>query len=240
MTSRKTATFLAGWIAVAVATGCGRAGEPEPRADSKAGVREVTHGIDVTGMDQSVVPGDDFFGYANGGWLKATEIPPDRSRYGIGAVLTELTQQQTRDILADAAAGKSASGSGERKLGDYFASYLDEQAIASSGTAPLAGTLKSIEAIADRRGLSAWLGQSIRADVDPLNNTNFQTDHVFGVWVSQDLDDPAHYAPYLLQGGLGMPDRNYYIEASPRMEKMRQTSLPNGNIATVPPLCHHR
>jgi len=69
--------------------------------------------------------------------------------------------------------------------------------------------------------LSTWLGQSIRADVDPLNNTNFQTDHIFGVWISQDLDDPARYAPYLLQGGLGMPDRDYYLDASPRMDKIR-------------------
>ena len=89
-------------------------------------------------MDQAVIPGDDFFRYANGAWLKATDIPPDRSRYGVSAVLTELTQQQTRDMLA---------------------------------------------------------GAAIRADVDPLNFTNFQTDHIFGVWVSQDLDDPARYAP---------------------------------------------
>jgi predicted metalloendopeptidase len=226
----KTALFIA--LIGLVVAGCGGEGKaPQKPADSKPVPSAGPHGIDVAGMDQGVMPGDDFFRYANGAWLKATEIPPDRSRYGISAVLTELTQQQTRDILTGAAGASASSDAGERKLGDYYASYLDEQGIESKGTAPLAGPLKSIAEIADRRALSAWLGQSIRADVDPLNNTNFQTDHIFGVWVSQDLNDPAHYAPYLLQGGLGLPDRDYYLDASPRMEKIR--SAYRQHIATM-------
>ena len=214
--------LLVAAVALVGVAGCrGEGGPPQKQTASKPDAAAGPHGIDVAGMDPTVVPGDDFFRYANGGWLKATEIPSDRSRYGIGAALTELTQKQTRDILDSAASGSAASGSGERKIGDYYASYLDEPAIDAKGIAPLAEPLKAIEAIADRRALSAWLGQSIRADVDPLNATNFQTDHIFGVWVSQDLDDPAHYAPYLLQGGLGLPDRDYYLDASPRMEKMR-------------------
>jgi len=209
MRCRKIAMPLLASVAFVAAASCGgEAGPPQKQTESKPVASSRPQGIDVAGMDQGVVPGDDFFRYANGAWLKATEIPPDRSRYGISAVVTELTQQQTRDILTGAAAATGSSDAGERKPGDYYASFLDEPGIESKGTAPLAEPLKSIGAIADRRALSAWLGQSIRADVDPLNNTNFQTDHIFGVWVSQDLNDPAHYAPYLLQGGLGLPDRD--------------------------------
>jgi len=216
-----TALFVAS-LTLPVVAGCGTGAKPpQESTDSKPAAQAATHDIDVAGMDRGVLPGDDFFRFANGGWLKATEIPPDRSSYGVWSILIEQAQQRTRDLLAGAAAGKAAAGSDERKLGDYYASYLDDQAIDARGAAPLAEPLAAIAAIADRRALSAWLGQTIRADVDPLNNTNFQTDHIFGVWISQDLDDPARYAPYLLQGGLGMPDRDYYLDASPRMDKIR-------------------
>src|SRR5512144_3130906 len=76
-------------------------------------------GIDPPGMDRSVAPGDDFFRFANGQWLKTTEIPPDRSSYGVFAVLAEATATRTRDLLEKAAAGQAAPGSEERKVGDY-------------------------------------------------------------------------------------------------------------------------
>jgi predicted metalloendopeptidase len=190
-------------------------------APAPAAANSAARDVDLEGMDRGVPPGNDFFKFANGTWLKKTEIPPDRSSYGVWSVLIEQAQQRTRDLLMAAAAGKSAAGSDERKIGDYYGTYLDEAAVESRGTAPLTEPLQKIAAIADRRALATWLGQGIRADVDPLNYTNFYTDHVFGLWVSQDLDDPAHYAPYLLQGGLGMPDRDYYIDPAPRMEKTR-------------------
>jgi len=170
-------------------------------------------------MDQSVTPGDDFFRYANGGWLKKTEIPPDRSSYGIWSVLFDQAQQRTRAQLEAAAAGTAATD--ERKMGDYFASYMDEQAIEEKGLAPLRDQLDATVAIGDLRALATRIGESLRADVDPLNNTNFQTDRLFGVWIAQDLNDPARNVPYLLQGGLGMPDRDYYAQPGPQMESTR-------------------
>jgi putative endopeptidase len=222
MTSRtKTAALV---VALAASTAaCNRQPASSSDAASASGATAGRRAVqDIgAGMDRGVLPGNDFFRYANGAWLKTTEIPADRSSYGVWSVLTEQAQQRTRDLLAAAAAGQASAGSDERRLGDYYASYLDEQTIERQGTLPLAEPLKAIAGIGDRRALSAWLGQSIRADVDPLNNTNFYTDHIFGLWVSQDLDDPAHYAPYLLQGGLGMPDRDYYVDGSARMEMMR-------------------
>ena len=74
--------------------------------------------------------------------------------------------------------------------------------------------LDAIAAIGDRHALARVLGGQLRADVDPLNNTNFETDNLFGVWIAQGLTDPSHNFPYLLQGGLGMPDRDYYVSTT--------------------------
>src|SRR5665213_3337655 len=141
-----------------------------------AAVPDAAPGIDLAGIDHSVAPGDDFFGYANGTWIKNTEIPADRASYGAGVEAKSLS--------------------------------------------PLKGDIAHIAAITDKQSLSSYLGSTLRADVDALNNTNFYTDHVFGVWVTQALSDPDHNVPYLLQGGLGMPDRDYYLDQSQKMADM--------------------
>jgi putative endopeptidase len=178
-------------------------------------VNDHPPGLDLAGMDRSVKPGDDFFAYANGGWMKATEIPPDRSSWGTGGELVELTTARVQDLIKTAAA--APAGTEARKIGDYYSSYLDEAKIEALGLKPLQPTLARIAAIKDKKGLAAEFGRELRADVDALNSTNFDTDHLFGLWVEQDLNDPKRYAPYLLQGGLGMPDRDYYLSADPHM-----------------------
>ncbi len=205
--------------AVAFSAGCTRAAAPAPSGGSA--VAPSVHGIDLAGMDRSVSPGDDFYGYANGAWMKATEIAPDRSSAGVWDVLRERATARTHDLLERAAASTAPAGSDERKAGDYYASYLDEAAIEAKGIAPIAGTLKAIAAIADERALAAWVGSNLRADVDPLNATTLHTDRLFGLWISPGLDDPTRYVPYLLQGGLGLPDREYYVARSDRMESIR-------------------
>ena len=173
----------------------------------------------TAGMDLSVLPGNDFFRYANGGWLKTTEIPADRSNYGTFAIVGERTLQRTNDLLQGASA--AAAGSEARKLGDYYATFMDEAAIEAAGVGPLRPRLARIAAVTDRRSLARELGSTLRADVDVLNNTNLHTPNLFGLWVAQDLDDPARYAPILLQGGLEMPDRDYYLNPSAPMAKIR-------------------
>ena len=179
-------------------------------------------GIDVAGMDRSVKPGDDFFSYANGTWAATTEIPADRSNYSAGVVLTELTDRRVADLIKEAASGGAAAGSDLRKVGDFYASYMDSTAIDAAGLTPLRPTLDSIAAIHDRTDLARVLGSTIRADVDALNNTNVYTENILGLWVAQDLDDPSHYSPFLLQGGLGMPDRDYYLDTSATMAATRR------------------
>jgi predicted metalloendopeptidase len=172
-------------------------------------------------MDTGVAPGDDFFRYANGAWMRSTAIPPDRSDYGTNAILSELGQQRLEELIQGIARAPASLTSERRKIADYYNSFMDEEAIDRKGLKPLEPALRAIEAISNGQDLATALGHSLRADVDVLNNTNLYTPNLFGLWVASDLDDPRHYAPYLLQGGLGMPDRDFYLNPSPRMSELR-------------------
>jgi len=178
--------------------------------------------IDLKGMDTSVAPGDDFNAYTNGGWIKATPIPSDKPSYGLDAILVDLTRKRTLSLIEDAAKSGTAGSADVRKVGDFYASFMDEAAIESKGVQPLKPRLDGYAAINDRTALARAIGGQLRADVDALNNTNFETLHLFGIWVTQGLEDPAHSYPYLLQGGLGMPDRDYYLSDSPHMAELRK------------------
>jgi putative endopeptidase len=178
-------------------------------------------GVDTAGMDRSVKPGDAFYEYANGTWLKQTEIPADRSTYGSGAMLTEVVDRRVGELIQQAAATNAPAGSERRKIGDFYASFMDTTTIDAAGLKPLRPTLDSIAAIHDRIGLARFLGSTLRADVDAFNNTNFYTENLFGLWVAQDLDNPTQYSPFLFQGGLGMPERSYYLDSSSVMGTIR-------------------
>jgi putative endopeptidase len=189
-------------------------------ATAAAAASATVPGLDVAAIDRSVAPGDDFFGYANGLWLKSATIPPDRSSWGSGAELTELTAQRTAQLIR-ATAG-AAAGSEARKVSDYYTTFMDEARIEQLGLRPLEAGLRRIDAIASRADLAGALGETLRADVDVLNSTNLHTGNFFGLWVAQDLEDPARYSPFLLQGGLGLPDRDYYLDPSSSMEEIRR------------------
>lgn len=178
-------------------------------------------GVDVAAMDRSVAPGDDFYNYCNGAWLKATPIPSDKAAYGAGTILADETRKRTVALIQEAASHANQRADAQ-KIGEFYSSFMDEAAIEAKGIAPLKPQLDAIAAIADRRALAHAIGGTLRADVDPVNNTNFETEHLFGVFVAQGLDDPEHNYPYLLQGGLGMPDRDYYLSASPKMAELRK------------------
>ena len=177
-------------------------------------------GFDALGMDRAIKPGEDFFEYANGSWVRDTEIPADRSSYSSFSVLNEQAQKDTRAILEEAAADATAEGE-IRKIGDYYAAFMDEAGIEVRGIAPMQAELDSIAAISDKAALSRAIGASLRADVDLLNATDHYTDRLFGVWISANLKKPDQTVPYLVQGGLGMPDRDFYLEGG-RMADLRK------------------
>ncbi len=183
--------------------------------------KQETHGIVVANMDRSVKPGDDFYRYANGTWIKRTEIPPDRSDTGVWQSLDDLARQRTADLIEEAAKANAPAGSNTRKITDLYHSYMDATTIEAKGLAPLRPHLDAITAIRDKRELARALGESLRADVDPLNNSVFHTPNLFGLWVAPGFNDPKHYAGYMLQGGLEMPDREYYLSDTDRMRAIR-------------------
>ena len=181
--------------------------ETNPRAYTRA--LDNAHGLDLAGMDKTVNPGDDFFGYANGNWMKSTSIPNDRSSYGVFDMLAEEASKRTADLITGAS--KSATNEEAKKVGDYYDAYMDEKTIEDKGLSPLKAELAEIAAITDKAALARVFGGELRADVDPLNNTNFYTDRLFGLWVSPDFNNPVRNVAYLLQGGLGLPDRDNYL-----------------------------
>ena len=189
--------------------------------NSQDAAKTETHGIAVDNMDPSVRPGDDFYDYANGNWIKRTEIPPDRSRIGVFTALDDLSNKRTVDLIEETVKANAPAGSNPRKIADLYTSFMDEATIEAKGLAPLRPHLEAIAAIRDKRELSRALGESLRSDVDALNNTNFHTANLFGLWVAPGFNDSDHYAPYLMQGGLQMPDREYYLADTARMRDIR-------------------
>ena len=190
-------------------------------ADSQNAPTPQTHGIVIANMDRAVKPGDDFFHYANGEWIKRAEIPPDRSYIGSWDTLEDLSRKRTAGLIEEAAKANAPAGSNARKIADLYNSYMDEAAIEAKGLGPLRPHLDAIAAIRDKHELARALGETLRADVDALNNTNFHTANLFGLWVAGGFNDSEHYAAYLMQGGLDMPDREYYLSDSQSMREIR-------------------
>jgi len=170
----------------------------------------TTYRVDVAGMDRKVLPGDDFYLFANGAWMQATEIPPDRASFGAFTILDEQIADRLRGLL----------DGGEKLAGDpdasavlarnFYAAFMDEAAIEKRGLEGARPELDAIAGIRDRVGLARVLGEQLRADVDALNRAQFHTDRLFGLWAAPDFAEPGRYVAYLMQGGLGMPDRDYY------------------------------
>jgi putative endopeptidase len=181
----------------------------------------VRSGIDLAGMDRTAVPGTDFYGFANGAWQAGAVIPPERSTTGPALSIQERVAARVRAIDEEAGRAGAPAGSEQQQIGDFYAAFMDEAGIEASGLATLQPTLARIAAIPDRRALAAELGGAIRADVDPLNATDLFTGNVLGLWVEQDLNVPTRNAAYLLQGGLGLPDRSFYLDEGADFSELR-------------------
>ena len=174
-------------------------------------------GFDMAGMDRSVQPGDDFYGFANGSWARNTPIPDDKSNYGMFTALADLSQERTREIL-DAAKGDPNS-----MIGRAYASYLDSATIEAKGLAPIQPWLAKVRAV-DKKGLAALLAEADRSGVQ----------HFFGGYVGQDDKNPDVYIYNMRQGGLGMPDRDFYLKDNERNAKLQAAYLAHlQNVLTL-------
>ena len=182
-----------------------------PLAAAPATPQYGRYGFDTAGMDRSVTPGTDWGRFANGDYLDHLVIPDDKASYGMFNVLRDLSQTRTRGIVEAAATNRAAIGE-VRKIGDYYASFMDAAAIEAKGLAPLQPQLAQIAALTNRDALAAMLGDMNRDGIDvPVN-----------LQLRQDLKNPDVFSVYLGQGGLGLPDRDYYLDTkSPKFAEAR-------------------
>ena len=224
-------------LAAAVACACAACSQQSPNSSAPATAASAARattaatpapastapdlGINLAYIDKSVKPGDNFFDYANGDWLKTAQIPADRSSTGSFLDVFEITEKHTSDLIRNAGASDPAAGSNARKIADYYAAYMDTAAIDKAGLAPLKPELDAIDAIKTRADLARVLGSRLRADVDPINATNFHTSNLFGLFVTKGLEEASTQIPYLLQGGLAMPSRDYYLSKDTHMAEAR-------------------
>jgi len=161
-----------------------------------------------TTVDSRIRPGDDFFAYANGAWLETAVIPAGKDRWSVRDEINELSRRQVEAILDDASA--SSPGSLARKVADFRSALLDSSAIARKGVEPLAPTFMEIDRVADTLALTRLLGATMRADVDPLNFGVYDSSSVLGLSVEHSIHGETTYTAFLVQGGLGLGDRDLY------------------------------
>ncbi|HEY2101918.1 MAG TPA: M13 family metallopeptidase [Chthoniobacterales bacterium] len=160
-----------------------------------------TWGFDSAGSDSSTKPGDDFFRYVNGIWIDKTQIPPDKPAYSLRLAMTDLTEQRLHDMMEGFAA-KADPASLEGKVGAFYRSFMDEGRIEQLGPKAIASELDDLKKAKSRDELASLMGRT---------TTDFEGS-LFNYGIDVDLKDPNHYAFYISQGGLGLPDRDYYLK----------------------------
>ena len=190
-------------VASAEAPAAAPAPAPGPRAELGS------FGFDLAGMDRTVAAGDDFYAFANGNWARTTVIPDDKSNYGMFTRLADVSLERTRAIL------DAARGNADSRIGRAYASYLDEAAVEARGLAPIQPWLTRVRALNDRADYAALVAEADRAGIG----------HMFGGYVGQDDRAPENYIFTMAQGGLGMPDRDYYLEETDRFRSLRAAYL---------------
>ncbi len=172
----------------------------------KAAIGEF--GLDLSAVDPSVRPGDDFFAYANGAWYDRFAIPADKSSFGPFDRLDELSKERVRAIIEKAAARHAPAGTPEQQIGDYYAAYMDEAAIEAAGLAPAQADLQRIGAARTQAEIAHLFGEP-----------GFAT--LFDVQLPPDFKNPDRYSVFISESTLGLPDRDYYLKDDPALQELR-------------------
>jgi putative endopeptidase len=190
----KSATALA--VVLALAAGPVPSAEPAP-------LKYGAWGFDLTGRDLPTKPGDDFFRYANGAWLDRTPIPGDKPGISLRILESDLAEARLHTIMEDSAAKAGHEpATVEGKVGAFYKAFMDEGRIEALGATPIAPQLDAIRAATTRERLGALMGRHVK---------DFESS-AFAIGLDVDSKDVAHYVVYLGQAGLGLPDRDYYLQ----------------------------
>src|SRR6478735_8900789 len=192
---------------------CSREGSPPaPAAAPAPAPKPLTAGVDPSGFDKTVRPQDDLYKFVNGAWLAKTEIPPDRGAYGGFYEAIDRTQERLRAIAEGVSkTANKAPGSDQQKLGDFFAAFMDEARVNQLGKGPLEPELARIDALASKTDLARHMARMLMLNMTTL----------VGGGVDGDAQDPKTSVLYLSQSGLGLPDRDYYLKADPKLKEYR-------------------
>lgn len=167
-------------------------------------------GIDLSAQDAGTKAGDDFFKHANGRWLATNEIPPDRTAWGVGAQLSQAAEVKVRAIIESQPANAPAGSSGQ-KVGDYYRAFLDTQSIERAGLAPAKPALDAIDSARSRADIAQLMGRPDFGLRSPINLS-----------ITIDEKNPDRYIVEVRQGGLGLPEREYYLSKDARFAELRQ------------------
>jgi putative endopeptidase len=174
-----------------------------PSGSPPAKLKYGTWGFDLSGMDTKTKPGDDFFRYANGAWLDKTQIPPDKPAYSLRIIMTDLTEQRLKDLLEAAGANATENPSTlEEKAGAFYRSFMDEARAEQFAEKAIDPELNDLKKAQTRDDFASLMGRT---------TTDFESS-LFNPVIDVDLKDPNKYAFYLTQGGIGLPDRDYYLK----------------------------
>ena len=202
--------LLSAALALALLSACGDATQTT-EAETQAPAEVGPWGVDLTAVDETVRPQDDLYRYVNGTWLATFEIPADRSNYGVFTRLIELSEERVRAIIEEAAAAEAAKGTEQQKVGDLFASFMDEARAEELGVTPIQNDLDRIAAAASRDELVDLMAEGWLHIVSlPI-----------GGWVDGDYKNPGQYIFYMTQSGLGLPDRDYYLKGDEKFAEAR-------------------
>ncbi|TFI59442.1 M13 family peptidase [Sphingomonas parva] len=209
---RKSFLILSAFLLTGAATPAladAAAQSPATAMPQAAKARYGTWGADLGAMDRSVKPGDDFWRYVNGNWDKSTQIAADRTSAGVGVLLVDQAEAQVKAIVEDLARDPAKSGQIGRQLGDFYASWMDEAAIEARGIAPLKPYLARIDAVRSRSDLIKLFARP--GYMSPI-----------GIGILPDPADPTRYIAAAGQGGLGLPNRDYYLLEGAKYDAIRK------------------
>ena len=178
---------------------------------SSCSQKEMASGVSKKDMDTLVNPGDDFDAYVNGNWNKTTKIPADKASYGAFDMLLDKSEKDVKAIIEEAAKGNNAEGTDAQKIGDFFASYMDRKERDAIGLKPLEKEFATVDAITDYNSLASYFGEA--------NRKGYSIPFSFSVY--NDFKDPNKYSLVTWQGGISLPDRDYYLSNDEAMLKIR-------------------
>jgi putative endopeptidase len=204
-------SFFALCVLLAVVACCAGLALVDVRASARSSDAPGYWGFDTANLDKTCKPCDDFFQFAMGGWMKNNPIPPEYSSWGSFTVLADKNQQALRQILEAAEKSNAPAGSNERKIGDFYASCMDTATIEAAGTKPIDAVLQRIAETTNARGLPALAAQLQQQGIGVL----------FRFTSGQDAKESTQVIAIALQGGLGLPERDYYLREDDKSKKLR-------------------